>query len=294
MIVTKTHEFTGHRDCIYTAAINYPLQQLYTAGGDGFVASWDCLRGGDGAMQVRVGSAVYSMALKEDKLLLGSNKGNLYVVDPETKTEERNIEAHSGGIFDIVYDEETATLYTAGFDGVLNVWSADLQLKTAIKLSGKSLRNICLLPGSIAIACSDFSIYIIDKENLGVTAILESHTNSVFSLAYNPVKKELLSGGRDCYLKIWDGETYKLKQEYVGAKLHINHISFNPGYALYAVSSMDKTIKIFDSESHQPLKFIDKEKNNGHTSSINKSLWLDEKTLLSVSDDKKAICWTLE
>lgn len=56
---------------------------------------------------------------------------------------------------------------------------------------------------------------------------------------------------------------------------------------------MDKTIKIFDSETHEPLKFIDKAKNNGHTSSVNKSLWLNQTTLISISDDKKAMQWSL-
>lgn len=41
MIVTKIHEFNGHNDCIYTAAINDETQQLYTAGGDGMVAVWN-------------------------------------------------------------------------------------------------------------------------------------------------------------------------------------------------------------------------------------------------------------
>jgi WD repeat-containing protein 61 len=294
MIVNKLHEFTGHTACIYTAAINYPLQLLYTAGGDGIVAAWDCIKGGDGAIQVKVGAAIFSMCLCKNKLVLGSNKGNMYIMDMESKTEERNIEAHTQAIFDIVYDEENQRVLTCGFDGVLHVWTEDFKLLSTTKLSDKSLRNICLLPNSIAVASSDFSIYLLDKVTFKITGKMEQHHNSVFAMAYNPLKQELLTGGRDCYLKIWDTGTLQLKQEYVGATLHINHISFNPGYTLYAISSMDKTIKIFDAHTHEPLKFINKEKNDGHTSSVNKTLWLNRNTLLSVSDDKKAMCWSLD
>lgn len=293
MNVTKIHEFTGHKDCIYTTALNYPLHQVYTAGGDGVVVAWDYINGGDGVIQVRVGLAIYTICLWNNKLLLGSHKGNLYIIDLESKTEERNIEAHTQAIFDIVYDQENNLIYTCSFDGFLKVWTEDFKLLKSIGLSDKSLRHICILPGSLAIACSDHSVFILDKESLKIKAKLESHKNSVFALAYNPVKQELLTGGRDCYLKIWDADSLEFKKEYVAATLHINHISFNPDHSLYAVSSMDKTIKIFDANTHEALKFIDKEKNAGHTSSVNKTLWLDQHTIVSVSDDKKAICWSL-
>jgi WD40 repeat protein len=294
MIVTKLHEFNGHVDCIYTAAINYPLQQLYTAGGDGIVAAWDCNSGGDGAMQVRVKGSLYSMCLHREKLLLGSSTGNLFIIDLDSKAEERNIEAHSQGIFDIVYDEQKNHIYTCGFDGVLNVWDADFNLLQRVKLSDKSLRNICILPEGIAVACSDFYIYILNRDTFIVEERLKHHINSVFALAYNPLSKELLSGGRDCYLKVWDTGKWELKHEYVGATLHINHICFDPGFSYYSVSSMDKAIKIFDAITHEPVKFITKEKNQGHTSSVNKTLWLNQNTLISISDDKKAMSWEIK
>lgn len=294
MNVTKLLEFNGHVDCIYTATLNLEVSQLYTAGGDGIVAAWDYALGGDGAMLVKVNNSVYSMCLFENKLLLGSSTGNLFLINLASKIEERNIEAHAQGIFDIVYDEINERILTCGFDGVLNVWNNELHLKSSIKLSEKSLRNICLLPEAIAIASSDFTIYILDSTTFEIKHRIKNHTNSVFALAFNPIKKELLSGGRDCYLKVWDIETWRLKQEYVGATLHINHIVFSPDNRYYALSSMDKTLKIFDAATHSPLKFITREKNDGHTSSINKALWLNIDSIISISDDKKAISWFLE
>ncbi len=294
MIVTKIHEFSGHKDSIYTSAIDTSTLQCYTAGGDGMVVAWDGINGGDGSVVVRVGTAIYCMCQYKSRLLLGNRTGNLYIIDLITKKEERNVEAHTQGIFDIVYHEEAHCIYTCGFDGFFNVWDEDFNLLYRTKLSDKSLRSICLLPASIAVASSDGVVYILDGTTGKVTSELKGHQNSVFTLAYNPLKKELLSGGRDCYLKIWDTQSWQLKNEYVAATLHINHIRFNPEYSLYAVSSMDKTIKIVDANSHEPLKFITKEKDNGHSSSINKTLWLGNKSFFSVSDDKKAMCWSLK
>ena len=123
-------------------------------------------------------------------------------------------------------------MLTCGFDGVLNVWTEDFNLLSATKLSDKSLRNICLLPERIAVASSDFNIYLLDKETFKITAKLEHHLNYVFAMAYNPFKGQLLTGGRDCHMKIWDTDTLELKPEYVGATWHINHLSFHPAYTL--------------------------------------------------------------
>jgi len=294
MEVVKIHEFSGHIDSIYTAALNPTLKILYTGGGEGIIAGWDAEGGGDGTIEAKVKTSVFSLCLDQQKIYIGGNLGNLFIVNLSTQKEERNIEAHRQAIFDIVVDTEADRIYTCGFDGSFKVWSKDFTLLNNLQLSSKSLRNICLIPGKIAIASSDNKIYILQRESLKVVGILDHHTNSVFALAFNPINNELLSGGRDCYIKIWDLNILQLKHEYIGATLHINHISLNPDHALYAVSSMDKTIKIFDAHTHEALKFINKERNDGHNSSVNKSLWLNNTTLYSVSDDKKAMGWSLK
>jgi WD40 repeat protein len=57
---------------------------------------------------------------------------------------------------------------------------------------------------------------------------------------------------------------------------------------------MDKTIKIWATENFQLLKVIDKTKQNGHLSSVNKCLWMDDETLLSGSDDRTIMMWKIE
>jgi WD40 repeat protein len=295
MQVSKIHELTGHRDCIYAACLNASRTRLYTSGGDGIIAEWDFEKGGDGEMAVKVDAGVYSLAaISPEILLVGSSRGNLYIIDPLNKKELRNIEAHKGGIFTIVHHKPAGLIFTGGFDGLLNIWDEDLRLRHQLKLSDKSIRAMEIIPSGIAVSSSDSRIYIIDTKDLSTENILSSHTNSVFALAYNPHQDELLSGGRDCYLKIWDMRSMELKKEYIGATLHINHICFNPSFTFYAVSSMDKTIKIFDASTHEPCKFIDKQKNGGHTSSVNKCIWLSDGRLISVSDDKTAMLWHLE
>lgn len=294
MEVLKIHEFTGHTGSVYTQVFDRDTQTLYTAGSDAMVAAWDLQKGGDGTLLVKAANSIYSMQQVEGLgLLLGGMHGNLHLISLEEKKELRNIEAHRQGIFDIVHDAEQHRIYTVGFDGMLHVWDMQLQHLQAVNVSAKSLRSLCLMPGFIALGSSDHAIHLLYRDTLKPFKRLQEHTQSVFALAYNPLAGELLSGGRDCFLKIWDTETFAFKSHYPAATLHINAIAFSPSGKRYVVSSMDKTLKIFDAETHAPLKFIDFMKNAGHTSSVNKTLWIDENTLSSVSDDRKVMVWKL-
>jgi WD40 repeat protein len=71
-------------------------------------------------------------------------------------------------------------------------------------------------------------------------------------------------------------------------------MAFNPSGMLFATVSMDKTIKIWDTEKFQLLKVIDKAKLDGHLSRVNKCLWFDDETLLTGSDDRTIMMWKME
>jgi WD40 repeat protein len=57
---------------------------------------------------------------------------------------------------------------------------------------------------------------------------------------------------------------------------------------------MDKTIKVWETESMTLLKVIDRSRHAGHTNSVNKVLWTNyENLLISCGDDKNIIVWDL-
>ncbi|MFT7151210.1 MAG: WD40 repeat protein, partial [Nonlabens sp.] len=59
--------------------------------------------------------------------------------------------------------------------------------------------------------------------------------------------------------------------------------------------SMDKSIKVWDAETFQLLKVIDKARHAGHGTSINKVLWTNfNNLLLSASDDRSISTWDIK
>ena len=98
------------------------------------------------------------------------------------------------------------------------------------------------------------------------------------ALAYSPNGEFLLSGGLDAVLKIWEVHKGFAPVQTINAHwLHINAIQYSPAGHYFATASMDKTLKIWDADTFELLKVLDKEKYDGHTSSVNKILWVDDK-----------------
>lgn len=296
--VTKIAQFNGHTGSIYSICKGAAHHTFYTGGNDGMVVEWNAEKPDEGKLLVRVNRPVYSLVLNTELnwLFCGTASGNLHIVDLLEGKEIRNIEAHQLGIFDMQFVH--GNLYTAGGDGKLQIWQLpQVTLLHQTQLSTKSVRAFSVHPNNnkIAVAYSDFHIRVLELPSLQVLHDIDAHQNSVFTVAYNKQGNELFSGGRDVQLKSWlvnDG--YKLDIDIPAHTLHINQIAFNPSGNLFATVSMDKTIKLWAAEHVQLLKVLDKSRNEAHLSSVNKCLWLNDETLLTVSDDRTIMMWEIE
>jgi WD40 repeat protein len=96
-------------------------------------------------------------------------------------------------------------------------------------------------------------------------------------------------------LKFWHAENYQLKEHVVAHLYAINYLYFRQDGRYMVSCSMDKSIKIWDMSSFNLLKVIDKARNAGHGTSINKVLWSTYSgVIVSVSDDRSIAIWQLD
>lgn len=295
--ITKIAHFSGHKGSIFSLCKGLSEHTFFSGADDGYVVEWNHHIKGDGTLLVQVNRPVYSIYLDETRqqLLCGTAAGNLHVIDLQQRKEVRNIEAHTLGLYDI---KATPThLFTAGGNGIVNIWNRiTLELVHSMQASSKSARVIALHPNGkeFAVGFSDHHIRIYSTETFAPLFELKAHTNSVFALTYSPDGNHLYSGGRDVMLKSWDVQNaFENKLDIPAHTLHINAISFSPNGELYATVSMDKTLKIWDTKSDTLLKVIDKQRNDGHITSVNKLLWLNDEELLTCSDDRVVMMWRI-
>jgi WD40 repeat protein len=253
----------------------------------------------DGFLLARLPHSVYALEVdpKRNFLIVGHNYEGIHVIDLEEKMESWSLKLSSAAIFDLkIFGDE---LFVATGDGVLIV--VDMQMravKRQVKLSSKSIRVLAIAPEKkhLAIGFSDHSIQVLDlaADAVPITR-LESHSNSVFALGYSPDEKILVSGARDACLKFWNTDHYLLEENVVAHLYAINYLSFREDGKFLVTCSMDKSLKIWEMTTYNLVKVIDKARNAGHGTSINKVFWSTYSgVIVSVSDDRTIAIWQIE
>ncbi|MBL7780850.1 MAG: WD40 repeat domain-containing protein [Saprospiraceae bacterium] len=288
------HTCSGHKAALYTLAPGRSKRHFLSAGGDGWVVEWNLDDPETGHLLASVETQVFSLlSIPERHLVLAGNmNGGLHWIRYDQPEQTRNILHHQKGIYDIHAID--SRVFTAGGDGLLSVWDVETGRSVeSYHLSNQALRCIAYSPvrEELAIGASDGSVYLLNSTTLGLKHILtNAHEHSVFSTAYTPDGKFLLSGGRDAMLRIWKTDDFLPVSEQPAHWYTLNHIAFSPDGALFATASRDKTVKIWDTRSFSLLKVLDTIRDGGHINSVNRLLWQSD-CLVSASDDRTVKIW---
>lgn len=292
LIVEQIQVYQGHRDCIYALCGDSQGQQLFTGGADGFIAAWSPKMAADGDLFARTDSPVFCLHQSADgsTLFAGTGSGELYIFSiPEKKLRAR-LKLHEKGIF-VIYTTDQHII-TGGGDGLLRVSDiASPAIGHYHRISDQSVRSIGFISDDIYTGCSDHRIYKLNSDYKTIQT-LEGHTGSVFALCALPGNK-LLSGGRDAQIHLHDLSDGHEIEVIPAHLLHVKDLVWAPDLNIYISSSMDKSIKLWDAQSHELLKVIDKPKFFAHGSSVNRLLYIPGGTLYSVSDDKSMMAWKI-
>lgn len=294
--VKKTHTLWGHRDAVYTLEPTPNASRFFSGAGDCMIVLWDLNNTEEGELIARLNNSIYTLHLLKNNLLVaGHNYEGIHLLDWQTKKEVSSLQLTTAAIFDI--KSFGNDLWVATGDGTLIVVDIlSLTIKTKIKVSEKSARVIAIHPHSheIAVGYSDHIIRFFEANTYQLKHTVAAHLNSVFALQYLPTGG-LLSASRDARLKKWNDQTYDFELEVAAHLFAINDIALSPNGKYFATASMDKSIKIWDTEKMQLLKVIDKARHAGHGTSVNKLWWSSfNNQLISASDDRSISVWEIE
>lgn len=276
--------YTGHQSAVYALCPD-GAGGFFSAGGDGMLVRWN-VEAKDGVLLAHIPDNVYCLAYDEARsiLLAGTRGGELFVL-PDILSGAptvRRFEAHKKGLYKLIV---TADGYiSSGGDGQILFWDKQFQVVGKINNSPESTRALCYDHECNLWAGSSDNVIRVYNRDLQLQSEISSHSNSVFSISALP-QGRMISGGRDATLRLWKN-TQESERTIAAHLLHIHAIELQPSENSIATASMDKMVKIWDANSMELLKVLEKDKLPFHTSSVNALLWLDENRILSAGDDR--------
>jgi WD40 repeat protein len=293
--IHKQAQLTGHNASIYALAKGTEEGIFYSAGGDGWLVRWSVDEPELGQLVAKTESKIFSIGIFPhlDLMAAGNMEGGLHWIDLKGNKDVKNVAHHEQGIFSIIQLDDNFAL-TGGGMGRLTKWNlATLQSSETLHLTNTSIRSIHKKGDKILVGASDNHIYMLNKD-LEIMDVMENaHDNSVFAAVFYPNNNQIVSGGRDALLKLWN-EDKRLVEEKNAHWFTINDIKFSPDGTIFATASRDKTIRLWDSQKFKLIKELNHSRDGGHLNSVNRLLWLDNNTLVSASDDRSIIIWTIE
>ncbi len=263
------------------------------------VVKWDLRNPENGQLVAKVPHSVYALHYDaaNNTLVVGHNHEGLHFIDLSSGKEAGSINLTDAAIFDI--QSFGNLIFAATGDGKVTVFDKEKGVVVKVlKLSQKSARALAINPRreEMAIGFSDHTIRVINLSDYTVKHVLNGHSNSVFTVRYDPDFQHLITGGRDAHLKIWSvDKNYDLRESIAAHMYAINHVDFSPDGKHFVTCSMDKSIKVWDAQYFKLLKVIDKARHAGHGTSVNRLLWSHYRNqLISCSDDRTISIWDLK
>ena len=297
MQVEKIDTFSGHRGAVYALDGGNSNEFFYSGGSDGMLVQWNLQKPdlGKGIAQFQKGIFTIKYVAQTNHMWIATHLEGIHVIDLSTNQEVFSFAelSYSFFTFELIGD----FIFAGNSGGYLCLFDAlSKQFIKSVRVCQNSIRKIISISTDrLLVASSDGTIRLIDLNGKLIWSG-NAHQNTVFSLAYNSLDQELFTVGKDAKVKKWkfSSDQFFLQDELVGHIFPIHDIVFDASCKLFATSSMDKTIKIWDAAQFKLLKVLDFSRHGGHKNSVNKLYWSDyQGFLVSASDDKKISVWKL-
>lgn len=289
-MIQKKWEIREHGGAIYTC--DFFNGFLYTGSADNFVTRWDIQSGKQDKFAIKFKQSVFSLKIFENHFLaVGLTNGDVHIFDLNQRKELHFLKQHSKSIFSIAFNSVKNQLYLADAEGNLSVWdSKSFKKLLFLPTNVGKIRDMVVSPNGelIFLACQDETIRCFDTTSFNELRTWNAHKNGTNTLFFTA--ENLISGGKDAMLRLWNIEKEKQLKEIPAHNFAIYDIKQWGNFFLTA--SRDKTIKIWDKN----LNFIHRldAKTKGHSHSVNQISIINDFLFASISDDRRIIIWELK
>jgi hypothetical protein len=293
--LTIRHVFRGHSAGVYALEKGFAEHTFFSGSSDRYLAGWNIPSLDQSGFTALFPSHVYALLhLPEYGCLLGGTGiGHIHVINTQTRSEERVIQAHDGSVFALALNPAQNEVWSGGGDGWLNCF--DLQtweLKRRFFLGQGKVRGMVLdsKGQKMAVCVGTGFCHVFDVFGHELWRV-EAHALSCNAALWSPDGRGLITGGRDARLRWFELGQERPLLELDAHRYAIYSLKIHPSGRWFASSSRDASIKCWGIEDGQFLGRVTRLEGGGHSHSVNQVLWLDDATLLSASDDRTIRVW---
>lgn len=243
----------------------------------------------------------HSVAISPDGKIVASGSWNdIKFWDLNSGKLIKNIFAHLGAVYSVVFNPQGQTLATGASDNQVKIWNLETdKLLHTLSSHSDSVRTLAFSPdGKILVSGGldkVIKIWNVGNGCKGETCIsqpknLSGHTAYISSLTISPDGKTLVSASADQTIKIWNLQTGQLIHTLLGHCAAVLSVSINPEGTMLASGSTDKTIKFWQLSSGELLNTI-----SGHSEGVGSVAFSPNgRNLVSASKDKTIKVWQIE
>jgi WD40 repeat protein/serine/threonine protein kinase len=222
-------------------------------------------------------------------LATGSEDTTIKVWNLETDGGEMlmTLSGHRGRVDNVRISPDSSTLASISHDNTLRIWDITPEGSREVLTLGKhvgQIRDLSYHPllERLATASLDGKIRIWNVRTGELLHILDSHGRMVYSVAFSPDGKYIVSGGADFIIRVWEVDSGRLIMELTGHEdvEGINHnyqvggafpgvlaVAYSPDGSLIASTGEDSTLRLWDAHTGELLHVlpVHPSKNGGST-----------------------------
>ncbi|KAB5581153.1 putative WD-repeat protein [Coniochaeta sp. 2T2.1] len=259
--------FGGHDSLVWTGrcvAFSPDGKTIACAGVDAIIRLCDTTTGEErqvfrGHAGPYSGIAAAAFSTDGKTVVSASCHGRMRLWDAATGEEKQMFEGHQW-IRAVALSPDGKTVVSAAADTTVRLWDVVTgELKQTLECYDYVNAVVISPDGKTIVSASEDGIVRLwdaatsgEKRTFETPQWVEGHSgryNSINALAFSPDGKTVVSGSEDAKVRLWNGNSGKIKQTFEGHYDSVGAVAFSPDGKTIASASFDGTVRLWDART---------------------------------------------
>ncbi|KAJ2911890.1 hypothetical protein MD484_g8525, partial [Candolleomyces efflorescens] len=285
---------TGHSSYVYSVAFSPDGKYIVSGSWDKTIRLWDA-QTGQPALEPMTGHSdkVTSVAFSPDgkHIVSGSWDNTIRLWNAQTgQPALEPMTGHSDKVTSVAFSPDGKHIASGSWDNSIELWDAQTGQPPLEPWRRRTRISRCRGHNKFISAplFPQSKLWNYEAKHLPMDARTK-HSNSVYSVAFSPDGKHIVSASWDKTIRLWDAQTRQLALKPMkGHSNSVTSVAFSPDGKYIVSGSWDNTIRLWDAQTGQPAL----EPMTGHSSSVTSVAFSpDGKHIVSGSWDKTIRLW---